>query len=77
MPMSANEQEHSSRRPLHSRGTFADLKQDLLNFDTDSCRGQTDRGTSSHFTKDVKCFEFGQIGHRKSECRAKVSAVVC
>ena len=61
----------------HEDKTFADLKGDLLNFDSDSCRGQTDKETSSHFTKDVKCFECGKIGHRQSECRAKVSALVC
>ena len=44
---------------------------------SDSCRDQTDQGTSSHFTKDVKCFKCGEIGHRQSECRAKVSAIVC
>ena len=34
----------------HEAKTFADLKRDLLNFDSDSCRGQNDQGTSSHFS---------------------------
>ena len=51
--------------------TFGDLKRDLLNFDSVSCRGQIDQGTSSHFTKDVKCFKCGKNGHRQSECREK------
>ena len=50
----------------HEARTFADLKRDLLDFDSDSCRGQTDQGTSSHFTEDVKCFKCGKIGRRQS-----------
>ena len=46
-------------------------------FNSDSCRGQTDQGTFSHFTKRVKCLKCGKIGHRQSECSAKVSAIVC
>ena len=61
----------------HDAKIFADLKRDLLNFDSDSCRGQPEQGTSSHFTKDVKGFKCGKIGHRQSECRAKLSVIVC
>ena len=61
----------------HEAKTFADLKRDLLDFDSDSCRGQTDQGTSSHFTKDVKCIKCGKIDQGQSECRARVSAIVC
>ena len=61
----------------HESKTFADLKRDLLNFDSECCRGQPEQGTSSHFTKDVNCFKCGNLGHRQSECRAKVSVIVC
>ena len=47
-----------------------------MNFDSDSCRGQPEQGTSSHFTKHVNCFKCGEIGHRQIECRAKVSVIV-
>ena len=52
----------------HEAKTFADLKRDLLNFDSDSCRGQPEQGTN---------FMCGKLGHRQSECRAKVSVIVC
>ena len=48
-----------------------------MNFNSGSCRCQTDQGTSSHFTEYVKCFKCGKIGRRQSESRAKVSAIVC
>ena len=56
----------------HEAETLADLKRDLLNFDSDSCRSQTDQGRSSHFTKDVKCFNCGKIGHRQNELQSKI-----
>ena len=49
-----------------------DLERGLLIFDSDSCPGQTDQGTSSQITKDFKSFKYGKIGHQQSECRAKV-----
>ena len=54
----------------HEAKTLADPKQDLSKIDSDSCRGQNDQGTNSHFTKDVRCFKCGKIGHGQSECRA-------
>ena len=35
----------------HEAKTVADLKRDLSNFDSDSCRGQPEQETSSHFTR--------------------------
>ena len=37
--------------------SFADLKRDLLNFDSDTFTKPHDQGTSSHFNRDLKCFK--------------------
>ena len=57
--------------------SFADLKRGLLNFDSDTFTKQHDQGTSSHFSRDLKCFKCGRNGHRQSECRTKVPSIVC
>ena len=62
---------------VYEAKTSADLKQDVLIFDSAGFRGQTDQKTCSHFTRDVKCFKFGRTGLPQIECRANESALVC
>ena len=52
----------------HEVKIFTDLKRDLLNFDSDSCRGQPEQGTSSYFTKDVKCFKATDKVNAEQKC---------
>ena len=61
----------------HELKFFLDLKRDLLNFDSESNLKGTDEGSSSHFSKDVKCFKCGKFGHKQAQCRSKTVAIVC
>ena len=61
----------------HELKSFLDLKRDLLNFDSESNLKGTDQGSSSHFSKDVKCFKCGKFGHKQAQCRSKTVAIVC
>ena len=61
----------------HELKSFLDLKRDLLNFDSESNLKGTDQGSSSHFSKDVKCFKCGKFGYKQAQCRSKTVAIVC
>ena len=60
----------------HELKSFLDLKRDLLNFDSESNLKGTDQGSSSHLSKDVKCFKCGKFGHKQAQCRSKTVAIV-
>ena len=60
----------------HELKSFLDLKRDLLNFDSESNLKGTDQGSSSHLSKDVKCFKCGKFGLKQAQCRSKTVAIV-
>ena len=49
----------------------------FFNFDSENNLKITNQGSSSHFSKDVKCSECGKFGHKQAQCRSKTVTIVC
>ena len=48
-----------------------------MNFDSESNLKSTNQGSSSHFSKIVKCFKRDKFGQKQAQCRSKSVAIVC
>ena len=56
----------------HEPKSFLEVKRDLFNIDSESNLKSTDQGSSSHFSKDVKCFKRGKFGLSKRNVGQKL-----